>query len=200
MKFFTILTLSLLFRLETSSAAEQTLFAGEVEHGGYGAPVIKFTQIHKEFGVLVGGQGGWIINHGFGIGGGGWGLVTEHEPPAYPKGDDEGPLDLAMGYGGVILSYYARPDRLAHLTFDLLIGGGALSLYREQHDWDEDRWGRDGFFIVEPSIGAELNITTFMRWNAGVSYRAVSGVEYYGYKDSDIGGFAGWLLIKFGRF
>jgi hypothetical protein len=54
-------------------AGDETLFSGNVEHGGFGGPVVKFTQIKDEFGVLVGGRGGWIINHSFVLGAGGYG-------------------------------------------------------------------------------------------------------------------------------
>jgi hypothetical protein len=40
----------------------ETLFDGEVSHGGFGGPVVKFSEIAGSAGVWVGGRGGWIIN------------------------------------------------------------------------------------------------------------------------------------------
>ncbi|NIN69246.1 MAG: hypothetical protein GTO63_32105, partial [Anaerolineae bacterium] len=54
----------------------ETLIEGDVRHGGFGGPVVKFTEVNNEFGVLVGGRGGWIINDSFVLGAGGYGLVT----------------------------------------------------------------------------------------------------------------------------
>ncbi|MBU0508222.1 hypothetical protein KKH27_05230 [bacterium] len=49
---------------------ETLLGSHEIRHGGYGGLSVKFTGINDEFDVLVGGQGGWIINHMiiFGVG------------------------------------------------------------------------------------------------------------------------------------
>jgi hypothetical protein len=46
-------------------AQEATLINGEIESGGFGGPVLKVTSINGENAVLVGGRGGWIINHSF---------------------------------------------------------------------------------------------------------------------------------------
>ena len=57
-----ILILVTLFTFSIS-AQEKTLLEGGVTHGGYGGPEVRFTQVGDNFGVLVGGKGGWIINH-----------------------------------------------------------------------------------------------------------------------------------------
>ena len=64
-------------------AQEETLISGQLEYGGYGGPVVKFTTINNDWEVMVGGRGGWIINHSFVLGGGGYGLVTDVEAYAY---------------------------------------------------------------------------------------------------------------------
>jgi hypothetical protein len=58
-------------------AQETTLINGEIESGGFGGPVLKVTSINGENAVMIGGRGGWIINHSLVLGGGGYGLVTE---------------------------------------------------------------------------------------------------------------------------
>ena len=44
-------------------AQEQTLISGKVESGGFGGPTLKVTKMKGESGLLIGGRGGWIINH-----------------------------------------------------------------------------------------------------------------------------------------
>lgn len=56
---------------------EKTLLEGEVSHGGFGGPAVKFTSVNGDFGIMVGGRGGWIIDHTFVIGGGGYGLLND---------------------------------------------------------------------------------------------------------------------------
>lgn len=46
-------------------AQEETLVAGELESGGFGGSVIKVGSFNGKTGILVGGRGGWIINHTF---------------------------------------------------------------------------------------------------------------------------------------
>lgn len=60
----------------TALAEDETLLGGEIESGGYGALVVKFGHIKGEGGILVGVQGGWIVNHTLVIGGGGYGLAN----------------------------------------------------------------------------------------------------------------------------
>jgi len=190
---------------------EETLFQGPIEHGGFGGPVVKFTRVKDTFGLLVGGRGGWIINHSLCIGGGGYGLVNQ-----IPADDVPGLLDLplfepvlGMGYGGFELEYVHASNRLVHSTVSILIGGGAVGLQegwsgRPEWDWDWNHTGEipnwDAFFIVEPGLNAEVNIARFFRIDAGVGYRFVSGVERIGLANGDIGGPAISLTFKFGKF
>lgn len=53
----------LLIGITTVHAQEiQTLFGSDVSHGGFGAPVVKFSDVNGDLGGWVGGRGGWIIN------------------------------------------------------------------------------------------------------------------------------------------
>jgi len=187
---------------------EETLLSGGIESGGFGGPVVKFTQIKKEFGVLVGGYGGWLINHTFMIGGGGFGLVnkiraSEEAQVAY-QSYFERPINIEMGYGGVVLEYIDNSNALVHFAFNTLIGAGGVTYNeRDNTDWDwNDNENRptDAFFIVEPELKAELNVTTFLRINIGGSYRFVSGINIIGLKNSDIAGPSANITFKFGKF
>jgi hypothetical protein len=179
---------------------EETLIGnGEVSHGGFGGPVIKFTQIKGEPGVLVGGRGGWIINHSFVIGGGGYGLVNKINANNYFLGLKP---YLNFGYGGVELEYIMHSDKLLHFTVCTLIGGGAVS-YRENlwdDSWDDWNFPNDAFFVFEPAANVELNIISFFRINAGVSYRFISGADFDDLKDKDLAGVSAVLTLKFGKF
>jgi hypothetical protein len=209
MKKYLLLMILLLAAAGCAGAAEQTLITGEIEHGGYAAPVVKFSTINNDFAVFIGGQGGWIINHKLVLGGGGYGLVTDHVLPDSVGLHCHGTDKLSMGYGGLFFGYVDGSDHIMHPTLQLLIGGGAIS--PRQHD-DVDTFGDDdddefddwedydAFFVLEPQMGIEVNFTTFMRLEMSLSYRWVSGIEKYGYADSDISGPSGTLAFKFGRF
>jgi hypothetical protein len=188
--------ISVLFIMSvTATAQEQTLIAGEVAHGGFGGPVMKITTFRDEVGIMVGGRGGWIINHVLALGAGGYGLTNNIEAPI---------LDyyLNVGYGGPVMEYIILSDRLVHASVNLLIGAGGVS-YREDY-WDIDEHGifieEDAFFVMEPGLDLELNVTNFFRVNAGISYRYIQGVDSRGLDDSDMSGVAATFGFKFGKF
>ncbi len=168
------MALVLLCVASTPTLAEQkTLVSGDVDHGGFGGTVVKFSQIDGEFAVFAGGYGGWLINHTFMIGAGGYGL-TNREP------------ELTMGYGGVILEYIAPSNNLIHFFGNVLIGAGSEGQGAEQE-----------FFVVEPAVHLELNVTKNVRVGMGGSYRYISGL---GHRNSDLRGPSASFTIKFGKF
>jgi len=169
---------------------------GDLRNGGFGAPVVKFTQIDDRFGVLVGGRGGWIINSSFVIGGGGYALANldNFEQVTNASGDRG---RLAMGYGGLELTYVLRPDDLVHFSLGVLIGAGGVAWNPRGPSGNQED---DPFFITEPEVDVVLNVTRFMRVALGASYRFVRGVDLFDLGDADISGLAGVVTLKFGSF
>ncbi len=185
----------LLFSAISIFGQAETLVSGELENGGFGGPVVKFTEIDGKFGLLVGGRGGWIMNHTFVLGFGGYGLVNQLDSDFILNGEM---LPLMMGYGGFEMEYIFSPDNLVHFSIYLLLGGGGLT-YKELHDWNSLKV-TDNFWIAEPAVNVELNISSFFRISAGVGYRLVSDVNLGDLTNSDIGGIGGVLTFKFGKF
>jgi hypothetical protein len=180
----------------------QTLFDGDVSHGGFGGPVVKFSDVGGDLGVWVGGRGGWIINldteHAFSLGGGGFALVTEHRVPDPAFRDAETDYYALTGYGGVVIEYTNRSYRMAHFTATSLIGGGGLMI--RERDFSDVDSHYDHYFVFEPGVNLEINITHFFRIAAGLGYRMTSGIGTAGFTDSDFSGLNGNLTFKFGRF
>lgn len=178
----------------------ETLFDGSVSHGGFGGPVVQIGDVAGTAGVWVGGRGGWIINldhhHAISLGGGGYGLVTNHRVPVPYDGNDD--LYAMGGYGGFIFEYTNRSYRLIHITAATLIGGGGLML--RERNFDDVNEEVESYFVFEPGIHAELNVTHFFRIAAGVNYRMTSGISDFGFTDSDFSGFNGVITFKFGGF
>ena len=169
-------------------AQEKTLVSGGIDSGGFGAPVIKFSGVADEFGVFVGGRGGWIINSTFVIGGGGYGLANDIR---FPMGQDDGPhRRLEFGYGGAELEFIAMSDEVVHFTGLVLIGAGGLTFDRYE----------DAVFVLEPSANLELNIVRWCRLNFGAGYRFVSGVDHPDFTNSGMSAFFGQVTAKFGKF
>lgn len=175
-------------------AQQETLVGGGFDSGGFGGPVLKITPVNGKTGVLVGGRGGWVINHTFILGGGGYALVTDI------AADTPGPSGepfIAFAYGGVELEYVHQWDRLMHLSFGLLTGGGGVGF---RHSNGSTSGESKSFFTMEPWVNGTVNVTDFFQISAGVSYRWVTGGDSPAATDSDLSGVAGVLLLRFGSF
>jgi hypothetical protein len=173
-------------------ADARTLVPKHFESGGYGGPAFKFTSVKNKFSYMVGGGGAWIINHRITIGGMGFGLVSDLETTV--GGNTH---DIDMNYGGFDGGYVFFPDSVVHFTIHGTIGWGSVS----STDVVADTTESDEFFVIEPNVDAELNVLTWVRVCAGVSYRYVSGVTgVSGVNDSDLSGFGGTIFVKFGAF
>lgn len=177
----------------------QTLIKGEVTHGVFGSPVVKTGEVAGSTGVWAGGRGGWIINmndrHAVSLGLGGFGLVSEHR---FRGADNEDEQLVMNGYGGFDLEYTYQSYRLVHFTLSSLIGGGGLM--GRDHHFDTGNDNLDRYFIFEPGLNVEVNLTEFIRVSAGATYMLTSGVSRSGFQDSDFSGLNGVLALKFGRF
>jgi len=186
--------------------AQEETFMGqeEVSNGGFGAPVIKFTSINSQFGVLVGGKGGWIINHSIILGAGGYGLVNQTDGPVSSVSNN---VSLVLGYGGFEMGYIISSDKIVHSAVGILIGAGAVSQRKNYNIFNYNitlpnlaALGYDNFFIAEPEVDIEFNIVRFLRIDIGASYRIISGVNQNGLKNSDLAGVSGIMTLKFGKF
>ena len=173
----------------------ETLIKGdhEHEHGGFGGPVVKITTFDFEPGILVGGRGGWILDHQLTVGGAGYGLAKNLRKE---DGDYSENSQLGFGYGGFELGFIFGSDKLVHGSLHALIGGGGLSL------WDPDAETTDSgsYFVFEPELNLELNVTKFFRIGLGVGYRLVAGDDFYEYDYLDLSGVTGTLAFEFGKF
>ena len=201
-----------------------TAYAQEVEHetlfgyedvriGGYGGPEVKFTNFNNDFGVLVGGRGGILVNSVFTLGIAGYGVVTSHPvenysvkpTPWYPA---DSSVYLRMGYGGLHLGFVIEPNKLVHITAGVLVGAGGAAYtsaywhddFDDDFDYDNRTYESSAFFIAEPQLGAELNLLKFMRMEVSASYRFVSGLKLPNTENKDLSGFSGGIMFKFGKF
>ena len=131
-----IIATILIFAGQIFAQEETLLGSGEISNGGFGGPVVKYIQLKGEPGILIGGRGGWIINHTLVLGGGGYGLVNEIEadnPPVLSQGNVYNTY-LNFGYGGVELEYIIHSDDMLHFSVYSLVGGGSISYRNELFD------------------------------------------------------------------
>ncbi len=192
-----------------AAPAQQTLLDGDVAITGFGGPSVAFTTLDGAGQLMAGGTGGALFGHTFAVGGFGYGLTTE----MYGSGPTpETRRRVGLGYGGVMLGYINSSDNVIHLTARLGIGGGGVS-YHGEVESTVSKTGTSGtnivlnidpefdaFFVLEPAVGLELNVTKFMRIEGSVDYRMIRGVDLEGLSDAKLSGPAGALTFKFGAF
>jgi len=199
---FLIFIVMLLMITVIATAQEETLIKGDGEKGGFGGPVVKYTTVYDQGALLVGGRGGWILNHSLVLGGGGYGVVNEIDAAAGVL-PGEGPLDIEFGYGGFEVEYILNPMSLTHYSLYALFGVGDIHYVRDigsSFESNQTTGESDFVFVVEPAINAELNVIKWFRVDAGVSYRLVMDVSQVGLDGSDFSGITAILTFKFGNF
>ncbi len=177
----------------------ETLITGGIDSGGFGGPVLKFAEMDDRFGMFVGFRGGWIVDHTFVIGLGGYGLTN---PGNFSELTPEPGLPgsrMYMGYGGLELEWVIASYEVVHLSLQTLIGGGGVG-----YEWDGyeccDSTTSDAFFIAEPGANIMLNVHKVFRLGLGASYRFIYDVELPPVNNDSLRGAAGVLTLKFGSF
>jgi len=175
----------------------QTLVGNQrISSGGYGAVSFYYSKISGEDVLLIGGKGGWIINHKLCLGLAGYGFVNDLEFDDLIVGKS---LNLSGGYGGLLIEPIISPYDPIHISVPLLIGAGGIT-YFENNWWKNKAYPSKAFFVFEPGVELELNIIRFMRIALGVSYRLTSNIGIENIDSNNLDGFSGGITLKFGKF
>lgn len=161
----------------------------KIANGGYGALTFGYTQIDGKDAMVIGARAAWIANHHFALGLAGRGFFNnfnsnEYYDPTYNPNYDPN-YALAGGYGGILLEPIVAPNYPVHVSFPVLIGAGGVSAtptnWQNVDYYNQYYYGTDAYFVLEPGVDVEFNITKFFRIALGASYRYTSDV-YLQYK------------------
>lgn len=170
---------------DLAAQSARTMVGGQATYGGYGAVVFKGTEVNDQFGGFFGARGGWLIDHVFSLGAGGYVLGGGVDVE-----DEFGKRSLSMWYGGAEIEFISGWSQVYHITFLTLIGGGSLGLEGES----------DGIWAVEPALNVEINVTPYMRLDFGGGYRFIWDVDVPDLSNGDLSQFFGLISLKFGAF
>ena len=182
-----------LFCLCFSLSAQQTLFnRSSFQIGGFGAPIIEFSDLNGNFGVSVGGGGGIMLDHFF-IGA--YGLGSTHN---ILEDIDADRYEVTLAHGGLWLGYDFSPHRLIHVTSSIRGGYGVLIFGLEDDFSYYD--SEDEILAFTPEIGIELNVNRFMKIGTTFGYRWVEDVDTAPYSSDAFDSYVGSFVIKFGAF
>ena len=185
-----ILLLCLLFMLKPAEAQEEeykTIFSSGTSVTGWFAEISTgISEINNKDAYIAGISGGIVINHHLNLGVD-FKSFSWHDE--YMKFNDilEEPCYLTGGYGGLLIEPILKPNKVIHLTFPIIIGGGgaeylSITEYQEtEHDGEIDfkykSLSTSVFFAIEPGCNLEVNVTHFMKFSTGISYRNIIGMH-----------------------
>ncbi len=192
----------------------RTIAGGTHAAGGYLDFSVRYCDFQGRPGFESGGKLGFIMNHAFTLGVGGYffGNETKFDPIL---GDDYG---LRGGYGGLFMEQIIFPKSAVHLTIPVFFGvGGAAYMNDNQYNsygnhWDNENINTnvaDGcaFVIVKPGIELELNMMQYFRIDLGVYYNYTSNFDLTDEatgksltQKKPIDGLSAGLTLKFGFF
>ncbi|TAL31282.1 MAG: hypothetical protein EPN93_18145 [Spirochaetes bacterium] len=202
---------TLLFAAEEVKAPEKkdnppaTLFGGmDFNYSGYGALMYQNTTIGGHIAHLAGARGGLILDDSFVIGLSGMGVAYPNRRETLSGEPNDGLKPYAeIGWGGLLLEYHLFPKSLFHVSMGLTVGAGGISFSSHKSDNDShDEYDGDTkvFFMMEPEIGAYVNLTRFCRLGALVSYRLSSGADHGEFHDKDIRSYGVSVAAQLGWF
>jgi len=189
----------------------KTLFgSNNMTHGGFGAASVSYSEFNDQGAILVGGRGGWIINHSVAIGLGGYGIASNVDFENSIRPNDT--ITLNGGYGGLYLEFITFPKFPVHISFPIMIGAGGMAYHKDNgllksnsnNDDDYDRRytfiESDAFFVIEPGVELEMNVLRFFRVALGASYRYLGDLKMENTKKDAFDGINAGVTFKFGRF
>ena len=151
--------------------------------GAWGTSSTNLTFYGDETSITTGSYWGLEFGKSLLVGWGGFNNTTQF------RLDDLTSDEIDLDYNGFVVGYAPKAYKAIHPNFMMLIGGGRA---------DIDNEGRDGVFVVQPSVGLELNVLRWFRIGIDGGYRYVGGTDFATVKDSDLSAPFGQLTFKFG--
>ena len=168
MKNLTLLAVVILISLSSQSFAQeiQTLMGPDTDISFVWGLDLNTATIKDELGTEYNVYGGALFNRSILLG------LTAGLNLTHPK--------LNQGYLGVIGQYTYKPEKVIHYSGFLKMGTGSAKGYPAIKSSALDNMGNitgPSFYLIEPGINVEINMTPESRLLIGVSYRSVSGLD-----------------------
>lgn len=144
----------------------RTLFRSDLKVSELWVPEVKFNSIQGDIGTLIGFYGGALINHSVLLG------ISGGVNLGHPR--------VNYGYFGGLAQYIYKPENLVHCSAQLLLAYGSTKDYENpKSSLFDNFWNISGahFFMMEPGVNMEINLSKKITLVMGVSYRYVTGLN-----------------------
>jgi len=166
-----------------------------VSYSGYGGPLLLATGINNEFGFCIGGKGGAVFKEKLVFGGIGFGMVNTLEFTGNNLSDNlNTPLEMSFGAGGVFFEYIFNFGDLIEFSIPLNLMAGGIKINESGMETEIES---SAFFIIEPGINIDFNVSDFYTQSFFISYRQAIGSSLINLDDNNISGLNAGLMFKF---
>jgi len=113
--------------------------------------------------------------------------------------------DVFGGYGGLHLEPIFFGPKKWSMSIPMLVGGGAIAYAnKDLDDIIDDGNGKieewEPFFVFEPGVSIQYNISSYLQFEMGVKYRLSSEFDLFPEGINNINGFTGSIGLKVGVF
>lgn len=187
-------------QIEDSSHHERSQFLLQtpVKFSGFMSPMHEYSVVQGDFSIASGGGMALLINQQFFLGI--YGLSSNHHDRQVIF---EGQLDRVQtnfSHGGLWIGYIHQSQRLVHYGVSTKVAGGTIRL-EDTRGLDHHRQlTHDGVFVFTPQMEIELNVLKWLKLNASLGYRTVSGVELFSFSNTEFSSLQGTFTMMFGWF
>lgn len=166
------------------------------------APEVRFGKVNHRSATFAGGTAGLLMDNRLFLGAGGYWLANNNH-------------GFEMGYVGAVVGWHLKGEGPIDLSLSGLVGGGWSTMtwdggpvplgmnprYHQIYPQPGDSVVRawyvgDDFFVAEPAANICISISRSVWFNAGVSYRFISGAYSL---DNEMRGVTGTVAVTFGR-
>ena len=184
---------------ELNNQEVKTVFKKNKRDGFYGALSSGYSPINNSNGAVFSARACWIMDHWFAVGVGGTGFASNVDKFDYINFSSSSENFLGGAYGGLVFEPILMPLKPIHVSFPILVGGGAVASLTDEYYYDYYPLD-DYFFVVEPGIEIELNLTKWLRASIFATYRYTSDVEIDQIASDALRTYSTGLALKVGLF
>ena len=172
----------------------------ETTHGGFAAPVLKFSKLNNHGAILAGVRAGWVINERIILGAAYYGVINSIDGPYIdPLSHEQYNLELTTG--GLDLEYIFMPHSDLNFSVEMFCGGGGVKYISTVKANQYNTVGGNDLLVWEPQMNINYKVNSWMRLSGAAGYRFVSQYsDYLGLRKKDVEGFSFNLSMRFGLY
>lgn len=177
-----------------------------VEWSFFLAPEVKYSSLF-DVGALYGGiKGALLFDHHYAFGLSFGSFLTEALTEAPGTSGEMTGLNEVMMYGGFYFDYVTTFDSPVQLSFPTVIGGGGILLLEKTgpnpiSGIEDEKMVEGGvYFVVEPAVNLEINLSRIIRIGLGGGYRFIVNSDLERFSDRDLAAPSVNMNIKFGIY